>query len=93
MKPIGVFGGVFDPIHFGHLRAALEVTEHGDYERLLFIPCGQPPHGKSPAAPAALRAEMVRVAIAGESRFVLDERELTRGGPSYTADTLEALRQ
>jgi len=90
--PIGLFGGTFDPIHFGHLRTALELRDHLQLAEVRFTPCGCPPHGKTPTAPAALRLEMVKCAIAGQPGFVVDERELNRAGPSYTIDTLESLR-
>ena len=90
---IGILGGTFDPIHFGHLRTALDVTEDLDLEQLRFIPCGEPPHREPPHASAAQRLAMIQTAITGESRFVVDEREIRRSGPSYMAETLESLRQ
>jgi len=92
MGPIGLFGGTFDPIHFGHLRTALELLDHLQLAEVRFTPCGQPPHGKTPTASAALRLEMVQAAIADQPGFVVDERELKRRGPSYTIETLESLR-
>ena len=92
MRPIGVFGGMFDPVHNGHLRPALEVAEALALEAVRVVPCGDPPHRAAPRAPAALRRRLVEAAIAGEPRFVLDARELERPGPHYTVDTLEALR-
>ena len=92
MGPIGLFGGTFDPIHFGHLRTALELLDHLQLAEVRFTPCGHPPHGKMPMASATLRLDMVQAAIAGQPGFVVDERELNRPGPSYTVDTLEALR-
>ncbi|HWP94641.1 MAG TPA: nicotinate-nucleotide adenylyltransferase [Gammaproteobacteria bacterium] len=93
MKVIGVFGGTFDPIHLGHLRCALEVVESLSLDEMRFIPAGRPPHRHAPAADAALRRAMVAAAIAGEPRFLLDDRELRRGGPSYMTDTLASLRE
>lgn len=90
---IGILGGTFDPIHFGHLRTALDVTENLNLEQLRFIPCGEPPHREPPCASAAQRLAMLQMAIAAESRFVVDEREIQRGGPSYMVETLESLRQ
>jgi nicotinate-nucleotide adenylyltransferase len=90
--PIGVFGGTFDPIHFGHLRLAEEMAEAIGLERVLIIPAGQPPHRGAPRTAAAHRLEMVRRAIAGNPRFVLDAREVESPRPSYTVDTLTALR-
>lgn len=90
--PVGIFGGTFDPIHFGHLRTALELLHHLQLSEVRFMPCGQPPHGKLTTASAALRRDMVGAAIAGQTGLILDECELQRSGPSYTVDTLESLR-
>ena len=92
MRPIGVFGGTFDPIHYGHLRSALELAERLSLSQVRFVPNADPPHRERPSAPAALRLRMVRVAIALEPGFVVDDRELQRAGPSYTVDTLASLR-
>ncbi len=93
MGPIGVFGGTFDPIHYGHLRTAFELLQALELEQMRFIPCGDPPHRATPMAPAPVRLAMVRAAIEGQAGFVTDERELRRGGPSYTVDTLTSLRE
>jgi len=85
-------GGTFDPIHFGHLRLAEEMAEGLGLERVLFIPAGQPPHRGSPRTAAIHRLEMVRRAIAGNPRFEADAREVASPNPSYTVDTLTALR-
>ncbi|SEQ23129.1 nicotinate-nucleotide adenylyltransferase [Ectothiorhodospira magna] len=90
---IGVLGGTFDPIHFGHLRPALEIYEHLALDELRFIPCGLPPHRHRPQAPMAHRLAMVEQAVAHHPGFTVDRRELTRSGPSYSVDTLESLRQ
>lgn len=90
-RPIGVLGGTFDPIHFGHLRTALELLERLDLEQVRFVPCREPPH-RPPPQVGDLRFELVRAAIEGEPRFVTDDRELTRAGPSYTVETLASLR-
>ena len=92
MKPIGVFGGTFDPIHYGHLRTAFEVLQALRFEQVRFIPCGDPPHRGTTFAEAAVRFEMVRLAIESQPGFVIDDREIGRDGPSYTIDTLESLR-
>jgi len=88
-----VFGGSFNPIHYGHLLLADEVLETLKLDRILFVPAAVPPH-KSPAhlAPAGDRHEMVRLATAGHPKFEVSDAELRRAGPSYTVDTLEALR-
>jgi nicotinate-nucleotide adenylyltransferase len=92
MKPIGIFGGTFDPIHYGHLRTAFEMLQALDFEEVRFIPCGDPPHRGTTFASAELRFRMVVAAIDGQNGFVSDERELLRDGPSYSVDTLEELR-
>lgn len=89
---MGVLGGSFDPVHHGHLRAALEVVEQCRLGLLRLVPAGQPPHRAAPVAPAELRLRMLQAATAGEVRFVVDDRELRRPGPSYTVDTLVTLR-
>jgi len=93
MKPIGVFGGTFDPIHYGHLRTAFEMLQALRFDEIRFIPCGDPPHRGETYADAAHRFEMVQVAVAGQAGFVVDDRELQRDGPSYSIDTLLTLRE
>lgn len=93
MGPLGIFGGTFDPIHFGHLRAAFEMTELLGLERVLFVPAADPPHRGTPLADAATRLAMVRAALEDEDAFELDDRELKRPGPSYTVLTLQELRR
>jgi len=90
--PIGVFGGTFDPIHYGHLRTAFELLEAARLYHVRFVPAGRPPHRDAVHADAATRVALVAAAIGDEPRFVLDERELQRAGPSYTVDTLTDLR-
>ena len=92
MKPIGVFGGTFDPIHYGHLRTAQELLQRLPLAELRFVPARRPPHRGAPAASAEQRAAMVALAIAGQPRLRCERRELKRSGPSYTVDTLESLR-
>jgi nicotinate-nucleotide adenylyltransferase len=88
---LGILGGTFDPVHVAHLRVAEEVREALDLERILFVPAGDPPQKARTRAPARERLEMVRLAILGESAFEVLDLELARPGPSYTADTLDAL--
>lgn len=92
-EAIGILGGTFDPIHFGHLRAALELLERLQLAGVRFIPCREPPHRQTPSCVADLRLDMLRAAVVGEPRFQIDERELRRTGPSYTVDTLASLRE
>lgn len=89
---IGVFGGTFDPIHYGHLRPAAEVMAAFGLAQVRFIPAGQPPHRPPPLASAEHRLRMVQAAVADYPGFTVDDRELRRPGPSYTVDTLESLR-
>ncbi len=91
-KPVGLLGGTFDPIHYGHLRLAEELAEELQLEQVRFIPAGRPPHRGQPRAAAAHRLEMARRAVAGNPRFVIDTREIERDAPSYSVDTLSALR-
>lgn len=92
MQAIGIFGGTFDPIHHGHLRLAEEIADAFDLREVRFIPTGQPPHRAAPQASAPHRLEMVRRAIEGNPRFVLDDREIRAVRVSYTLDTLRELR-
>ncbi len=89
---IGLIGGTFDPIHFGHLRPALEIAEQLSLKEVRFIPSATPPHRWQPEANAGDRLEMVKRAIKGTQKFVLDDREYKRDGASYTVDTLKSIR-
>ena len=90
---IGILGGTFDPIHFGHLRTALDVQQCLSLDEIRFIPCGEPPHRIKPVAEPLQRLAMVRAAIAGQKYFCVDDREIQRAGPSYMVDTLASLKQ
>lgn len=90
---IGIFGGTFDPVHYGHLRSALEVKAIFGLTEVRLIPCSQPPHRTQPVAPASMRLDMLRLAINYQPDLVVDTRELDRGGVSYMVDTLKSLRQ
>ena len=92
MRPIGIFGGTFDPIHYGHLRSAFELLQALSFDQVRFIPCGDPPHRGMTFADAELRYRLVDAATAGQDGFVSDDRELRRDGPSYSIDTLIGLR-
>jgi len=92
-RPMGIFGGTFDPIHYGHLRSAFEMLQALRFDEVRFIPCGDPPHRGVTFADAELRFRMVDVAIAGQDGFVSDDRELRRDGLSYSIDTLISLRE
>lgn len=89
---IGILGGTFDPIHYGHLRPALEIMQQLGLAQVRFIPNRCPPHRDQPWLDAELRRQLVALAITEVAEFVLDERELQRQGPSYMVDTLEELQ-
>lgn len=91
--PIGVIGGTFDPVHYGHLRLAEELGETLKLAEVCFVPSGTPPHRSAPQVTADHRLAMVRLAVAGNPRFAVDEREVRRAGPGYTFDTLAGLRK
>ena len=91
-KPIGILGGTFDPIHYGHLRLAEEMLELAGLQQIRFIPAGNPPHREAPQVDAEHRSRMVQLAIADQPAFVLDQREVRRKTKCYTIDTLREMR-
>lgn len=93
MKPMGVFGGTFDPIHYGHLRTAFEMLQALQFDDVRFVPCGEPPHRGITFASAEQRLRMVEAAISNQDGFSVDDREIRRDGPSYSIDTLLSLRE
>jgi nicotinate-nucleotide adenylyltransferase len=93
MMRIGLFGGSFNPIHFGHLRAAEEVREAMGLDLLYFIPAANPPHKlESKLAPADHRLQMVRIATKGNRHFMVADIEIRRAGRSFTIDTVQYFR-
>lgn len=92
MIRLGLFGGTFDPLHLGHLRAAENAREALGLGEIVFVPAGRPPHGLSPGGSAFDRYAMVALATASHPAFVASDLELGREGPSYTVDTLEQVR-
>ena len=89
---LGIYGGTFDPVHFGHLRPALDVKQALKLEQMRFIPVGQPPHREQPGVSGEHRIRMLQRAIEAEDSFVIDDREYRREGASYMVDTLQSLR-
>jgi nicotinate-nucleotide adenylyltransferase len=89
---IGILGGTFDPVHYGHLRPALDILQQLGLAQVRFIPNRLPPHRETPLLSDQQRAELVQLAIQDTPGFVLDERELLREGPSYMVDTLQSLK-
>jgi nicotinate-nucleotide adenylyltransferase len=90
---LGVLGGTFNPVHFGHLRAAEEVRQRVGLDRVLFIPSGTPPLKAQGLAPADMRLRMVQLAIASNPHFQVSDMEVLREGPSFTIDTVNGLRE
>ncbi|AMX01903.1 nicotinate-nucleotide adenylyltransferase [Microbulbifer thermotolerans] len=91
-RAIALFGGTFDPVHFGHLRMALELRQALGFDEMRLLPSHQPGHRNRPGVSAVHRRNMLGLALEGCAELQLDERELKRSGPTYTVDTLEELR-
>ncbi|MCI0504743.1 MAG: nicotinate-nucleotide adenylyltransferase [Gammaproteobacteria bacterium] len=89
---IGIFGGTFNPVHWGHIRTALELRKALAMDVMLMVPCGIPPHREEPDINPQIRLAMLNSAVSGYSELRVDDRELKREGPSYTVDTLRSLR-
>lgn len=90
---LGILGGTFNPIHYGHLAAAEEIRDRLKLDRVLFIPSFLPPHKQEDDIPSAVqRLEMVRLAVAGNANFRVSDVEVKRGGRSFTIETIEELR-
>lgn len=92
MQRIGVFGGTYDPVHNGHLHTAVALVERLDLARLHMVPCFQPVHRDSPSTPTEHRWAMLQQACSAHPALLADDRELQRGGPSYSIDTMQSLR-
>jgi nicotinate-nucleotide adenylyltransferase len=89
---LGIFGGTFDPVHYGHLLLAESCREQCRLDEVWFMPAATPPHKRqTPLSPAARRVEMLRLAISGHDAFRVSELEIARGGISYTVDTLATI--
>jgi nicotinate-nucleotide adenylyltransferase len=91
---VGIFGGTFDPVHYGHLIMAEQCREQGRLDQVWFVPAPRPPHKiEQPLTRFDQRVEMLALAIAGNPGFRVDEIEKERAGPSFTVDTMVALEQ
>jgi nicotinate-nucleotide adenylyltransferase len=91
---IGLFGGTFDPPHVGHLALAEWAREALSLDRVLFVPAGRPPHkGRARLSPVVHRVAMTRLAVRGNRAFAVSALEVVRDGPSFTVDTLRALKR
>ena len=90
---MGILGGTFDPVHYGHLLMAEICREPLNLDQAKFTPAGQPPHKPGRRiSDGHARADMLQLAVSGYPEFVIDRRELKRTGPSFTVDTLTELR-
>lgn len=92
MHSIAILGGTFDPVHFGHLRPALELAEQG-FDEVRLMPCHVPAHREAPDCSAEQRLAMVELAVRNEPALTIDVRELEREGDTFTVDTLLEMRQ
>ncbi len=90
---VGIYGGTFDPVHYGHLRVAEELTEILQLEHLYFLPAGNPRLRDSPVAIGQHRVSMLCEAIRNNAKFLLDEREMRRSGETYSVESLREIRQ
>ncbi|WP_380184419.1 nicotinate-nucleotide adenylyltransferase [Kalamiella sp. sgz302252] len=93
VKLQALFGGTFDPVHYGHLRPAEALAAHLGLQKITLLPNNVPPHRPQPEASPAERVKMLALAIAGNPLFDIDQRELRRQTPSWTIDTLIELRK
>ncbi len=90
---LGIFGGTFDPVHYGHLLLAESCREQLGLDQVWFLPAAVPPHKQERTlAPASARAEMLELAIGGHPAFAVCRHEIDRGGVNYTADTLSLIK-
>lgn len=93
IEPLALFGGTFDPVHYGHLRCADEARQKLELETLYLLPAGTPAHRQTPSASVQQRLEMLELALSEFPFLEIDDRETRRRGPSYMADTLKELRE
>lgn len=91
-EPLGILGGTFDPIHFGHLRLAEECADSLRLNEVRILPAGKPWQRSGLITPVHHRIEMVRLGVESNPRFEVDAREADRNGPTYTVDTLSSMR-
>ncbi len=92
LRPVGLFGGTFDPVHIGHLRVALELSRLLQLAEMRLIPCAEPPHRNAPLSSGRDRLAMLQLAVAQVAELSVDDCELRRQGASYSMDTLAAVR-
>lgn len=90
---LGIFGGTFDPVHYGHLQLAEACRQELELDEVRFIPAGSPPHKSGQISDGHARADMLKLAVSGYPEFTVDRREIRRSGPSFTVLTLEEISQ
>ena len=90
---LGIFGGTFDPIHYGHLLLAEICRQELGLDEVRFVPAGNPPHKSDEVSDGYARADMVGLAVSGYPEFTIDRREIRRAGPSFTVLTLDEMAQ
>ena len=90
---LGIFGGTFDPIHYGHLLLAEICRQELGLDEVRFVPAGNPPHKSDEVSDGHARADMVGLAVSGYPEFTIDRREIRRAGPSFTVLTLDEIAQ
>jgi len=88
---LGIFGGTFDPVHYGHLLLAETCRQELDLDEVRFLPAGNPPHKSHDISDGHARADMIKLAVSGYPEFKVDRREIRRAGPSYTVLTLDEI--
>lgn len=93
LMPVGILGGAFDPVHIGHLHTAIELIEKFFLQDVYFVPCQTPVHKPPTIAEASDRLAMLKLAIDGEPKFHVDDREIRRKTPSYMVETLRSFRE
>jgi nicotinate-nucleotide adenylyltransferase len=91
-KPVGILGGTFDPVHNAHLALASAALRVLGLQRILWLPTGRPGYREAPVAPAADRVAMLKLALADEPRYAIDERELRPGASGFTFDSISSLK-
>jgi len=91
-RSLAIFGGTFDPVHFGHLRTALELKQQLEFDEMRMLPCHVPSHRDLPVASSGQRLRMLQLAVEDEPGLMVDDREIERGGVSYMVDTLQSFR-
>lgn len=93
MNTVGIFGGTFDPVHNGHISLVRQAQAELSLDSIHFLPCAIPVHRDLPLASDEDRVQMLKLAIAGESRWLVNTVEIDREGPSYMVDSLQLVRQ